>query len=56
MIHAYNENYLSRAGKTMGSLFDSGLMLMSSADFTRLFLGSTGMGKRQSDVFSRKIR
>ena len=40
MIHAYNENYLSRAGKTMGSLFDSGLMSMSSADFTRLLLGS----------------
>ena len=40
MIHAYNENYLSRAGKTMGSLFDSGLTSMSSADFTRLFLGS----------------
>lgn len=40
MIHAYNENYLSRAGKTMGALFDSGLMSMSAADFSTLFLHS----------------
>lgn len=40
MIHAYNESYLSRAGKTMGALFDAGLMSMSAEDFTRQFLAS----------------
>jgi DNA-binding transcriptional regulator YiaG len=40
MIHAYNESYLSRAGKTMGSLFDAGLMTMPPEKFTRLFLAS----------------
>ncbi len=40
MIHAYNEDYLPGAMKTMASLFDVGLCSMAAIDFTDLFLRS----------------
>ena len=40
MIHAYNENYLSRAMRTMGSLFSLGLTGMTIEEFTNRFIGS----------------
>lgn len=40
MTHAYNECYLPRARKTLGTLFDAGMMAMPAEEFLRRFLAS----------------
>ncbi|MBQ7144340.1 MAG: helix-turn-helix transcriptional regulator [Oscillospiraceae bacterium] len=40
MIHAYSECYLDRARKTMGTLFDAGLLLMDGEEFLKVFAAS----------------
>ena len=40
MTPAYNENYLTRAGRTMGALFDTALSIMTPQQFSTVFLDS----------------
>ena len=40
MTPAYNENYLARAGRTMGALFDTALSTMTPQQFSTVFLDS----------------